>query len=235
MLVQYGKRRMLCDNLQNRMGDYQAMLEWLADWALNSGITKKDYWSVIMSNTTIDYNKNARQWYYQVCSQLGYLQTPPGNSSIRSQVLSLDFWARWCNRIYGDNLYPNTRHFNVRYGATHLAGSRIIFTNGHEDPWKWASVLHTRNRMMHPIEIVCDDCAHCVDLKSPAKENPEALTKAQKQIARIMNFWIKHERKHRQLGTPLEDVIAAEAEEQFEFETSEWDYEFEKELDLHFP
>lgn len=46
----------------------------------------------------------------------------------------------------------------------------IVFTNGVEDPWKWASLLENKNKMI-AIEIDCTNCAHCVDLYTPKESD----------------------------------------------------------------
>ena len=52
----------------------------------------------------------------------------------------------------------------MRYGGKTPAVTNVIYTNGEEDPWKWASILKTTNPDITPIEIKCNDCAHCIDL-----------------------------------------------------------------------
>ena len=88
----------------------------------------------------------------------------------------------------------------MRYGGKYPQVDRVIYTNGEEDPWKWASVLpgdKTRGREVYPIEIQCTNCAHCVDLKAPSEdpENPDdpALTAAREQIIEIIGGWIQAE------------------------------------------
>ena len=46
-----------------------------------------------------------------------------------------------------------------------MKGSRIIFSNAREDPWKHASILTTQNHEIEIVDIDCEDCGHCVDLK----------------------------------------------------------------------
>jgi len=75
-------------------------------------------------------------------------------------------------------MQPKTEHWNMRYGGKTPAVSNVIYTNGEEDPWKWASILTTKNPDITPIEIKCDDCAHCVDLHADSDADPQALIDA---------------------------------------------------------
>jgi hypothetical protein len=143
--VQYGHRAMLCDKLIElyQLGDPVELLKQYAIWAPANRASIDNYASKYLRNTTIDHDKNGRQWTYQYCSELAYFQTPPEDKtrSLRSDTLGLSFWKEYCHRIFDLALDPDTRHYNNIYGGTHPQASRIIFTNGVEDPWKRASIL----------------------------------------------------------------------------------------------
>ena len=118
---------------------------------------------------------------------------------MRGLNMTVEFWNRFCTNVFGIDIFPNTRHYNLRYGAKNLAATKIIFTNGSEDPWKHASVLKTKNKDLIPIEIECDTCAHCVDLHGDYDTDPEILTESRKKIKAIFAKWIKEELKAEQL------------------------------------
>jgi len=69
---------------------------------------------------------------------------------------------------------PATESWNMRYGGKTPSVSNVIFTNGEEDPWKWASILpgQTTNKDILPIEIKCADCGHCIDLHADLPDDP---------------------------------------------------------------
>lgn len=54
---------------------------------------------------------------------------------------------------------------NLLMGKTNMRVDNIIFTNGGEDPWKWASIVKDLPPMK-AFEIDCVDCGHCIDLGS---------------------------------------------------------------------
>ncbi len=41
------------------------------------------------------------------------------------------------------------------------------------DPWKWASLQGSNKNIKSVVVVNCDDCAHCVDLKAPNKNDPK--------------------------------------------------------------
>lgn len=56
-------------------------------------------------------------------------------------------------------------------------GTNIIFFNADEDPWKFASEMEA-NEGNVVISIVCDNCAHCIDLQTPSDDDPSTLIEA---------------------------------------------------------
>lgn len=48
--------------------------------------------------------------------------------------------------------------------------------NGDEDPWKWASVLQSREGIISRLAD-CDDCAHVPELYTPRVSDPLELKK----------------------------------------------------------
>lgn len=129
---------------------------------------------------------------------------------MRGLNMTVDFWGRFCKNVFGLAIFPDTYHYNLRYGAKNLAASKIIFTNGSEDPWKHASITETKNPNLIAIEIVCDDCAHCVDLHADSKSDPKALTDARNKIRAIFKDWIKEESRAEELYPSKEEATLRE-------------------------
>ena len=159
--VQYGQRTELCERVLDLGDDYVAINAMIYDWQVGKMMGRDDYWSVSLQNTTIDFSKNGRQWTYQYCSELGYLQTPSETyPPLKNKGLDLDFWHSYCSRIYEQDTWPETKLWNARYGGANPAVSKVIYMNGDEDPWKPTSILETKNPFIHAFPNVCDDCAH---------------------------------------------------------------------------
>lgn len=190
--VQGGTRKQFCDTLIKVEKDDEALLEFFAKAALGDGFSLTDYDHNVLANTTIDFNANGRQWVYQTCTHLGYFQTPGETGHPLRGDISIDFWDQYCEDIYGAPLSPDDSMWNMRYGGKNLATSQTIFTNGVEDPWKHASITTSREGIT-AIEIDCENCAHCVDLRGNTPSDSDALKEARSTIATIMEQWIEAE------------------------------------------
>jgi hypothetical protein len=60
---------------------------------------------------------------------------------MRSTKVNLKYYNDKCKAIFGDEYLPNVPETNLLMGATTMSVTNIVFTNGGEDPWKWASIL----------------------------------------------------------------------------------------------
>ena len=190
--VQYGARVGLCDGLA-KSTDSMTQISFLVDFAATMNpLSINDYWSNILGDTTVDKTKSGRQWNYQVCTQLGWFQTPPAQDSIRSSKLSIDFWKSYCSRIYKADLWPDTENYDVMHGGVNLVATNIVYANGSEDPWQWATHRQEADAALnaYSIMIECDSCAHCVDLGRVSDKNPQNLRDAQAKILAHLQEWI---------------------------------------------
>jgi len=51
--------------------------------------------------------------------------------------------------------------------------TNTFFTNGVEDPWKWATVrFDTLQNNLVARTSDCDDCGHCVEMYTPTESDP---------------------------------------------------------------
>ena len=94
--------------------------------------------------------------------------------------MTVDHWDAYCESVFETSIKPKTDHWNIRFGAKHPQTSKIIYTNGSEDPWRGASILPGENDSpdITLIDIDCPGCAHCVDLRAPSDSDAETLTAA---------------------------------------------------------
>ena len=84
--IQYGKRTDFCAQLSEVGGSLEEIITWLNEFSTKLGIALSEYTASYLQNTTIDFDKNGRQWTYQICSNLGYFQTP--SQSVRFKFSS---------------------------------------------------------------------------------------------------------------------------------------------------
>ena len=194
--VQYGQRTELCEKVLKLGDQYAKINEMIYDWQVGKTMGRDDYWSVSLQKETIDFDSSGRQWTYQYCSELGYLQTPAETTPpLKNMVLDLNFWHEYCSRIFGRDTYPSTKQWNIRYGGGNPAVSKVIYMNGDEDPWKPTSILETKNPFIHVFPNICDDCAHCVDLRTPAVTTNPEIKKNRSKAEKIVKRWLKLEKK----------------------------------------
>lgn len=107
---------------------------------------------------------------------------------MRSVLLDDSFWSDFCNSVfpYFDLLTPE-----IPRTLSYL-GSRIIYTNGVEDPWQWASYQGSSlpNQQLYALLIDCPDCSHCVDLTTPTSSDPQQLLDARQFILTTIQSWL---------------------------------------------
>lgn len=189
--VQYGARTEMCAVLEQ--GSYADVWTQFNITAAYVGKTDVDSYHIeALKNTTVDYSKNMRQWTYQTCTEVAYFQTAYTPSSMRPKIIDLDYYRETCHKAFGDNIWPNVNHTNLLLGETHLARTNIFFTNGVEDPWKWAGAMAVPEHSGMEAQVVdCDDCAHCVELYTPKDSDAPTLKAARQRIevwlANILN------------------------------------------------
>lgn len=150
--------------------------------------TKPNSFEEMVKNTTIDFNKMWRQWYYQVCTEVGYFQTKDTRFNMRSKIFTLQSDREQCERVYGKGIIPKTEETNVLFGSVNLKGSNIFFTNGVEDGWRWAGLQEVKAGSPMISEVIdCPDCAHCVELYTEKDSDAQVLKETRQRIRKFFN------------------------------------------------
>jgi hypothetical protein len=157
-----------------------------------------------LTNTTLDINKNMRQWTWQYCTEFGWFQEPNPVYSTRSEALSHTYWIEMCQRAFGTQIpLPAINKTNDYFGGLEITGDNIVFMTASEDPWQYAGMTKIHNpdtqKDMRAIHITCPDCSHCVDLHSPSKTEQPALTKARTEAQMIIKNWLQEARQEAQM------------------------------------
>ncbi|KAI7728815.1 hypothetical protein M8C21_022637 [Ambrosia artemisiifolia] len=106
-----------------------------------------------------------------------------------------------CKNVFGEGVYPVVDSTNLYYGGTDIAGSKIVFTNGSQDPWRHASKQVSSPDM--PAYIVnCKNCGHGTDLRgcpqsplvpegsSKNCSSPENVNKVRQQMTEQIDLWL---------------------------------------------
>ncbi|CAH1413645.1 unnamed protein product [Lactuca virosa] len=142
-----------------------------------------------------------RLWWFQVCSEVAFFQVAPLNDSIRSSKIDLRYHLDLCKNVFGEGVYPEVDSTNLYYGGTNIAGSKIVFTNGSQDPWRHASKQISSPNMPAYI-VTCHNCGHGSDLRgcpqsplvlegnSKNCSSPEAVNKVREQMIEYIDLWL---------------------------------------------
>ncbi|CAJ1942415.1 unnamed protein product [Sphenostylis stenocarpa] len=106
-----------------------------------------------------------------------------------------------CENVFGKGTFPDVDATNLYYGGTKIAGSKIIFTNGSQDPWRHAS-KQTSSPAMPSYVVTCYNCGHCSDYRGCPQSpfaiegneknctSPDAVHKVRLKISDHMDLWL---------------------------------------------
>lgn len=205
---QYGNPEVLCSPLleakKSEENLVDAYAKYVKEYYLGTfGASIQTYNQDYLKNTSLGEEGGDRLWWFQVCTEVAYFQVAPENDSIRSTRLDTRYHLDLCKNVFGEGIYPEVDMTNLYYGGTRIAGSKIIFTNGSQDPWRHASKQTSSPERDIPSYVIkCDNCGHGTDLRgcpqSPLRiegdaENctsPEAVKKVRQQIIEHIDLWL---------------------------------------------
>ncbi|RZC44744.1 hypothetical protein C5167_037686 [Papaver somniferum] len=198
---QYGNPDILCTPMVEAKKNGKNLLEtyasYVKDYYLGTlGVGVQTYDQQYLKRTALSENSGDRLWWFQVCTEVAYFQVAPLNDSIRSSkvntrhVNSLESsrsqlirhtvqyclsWMRHTSEknVFGEGIYPDVDATNIYYGGTKLAGSKIVFTNGSQDPWR-----HASKQTSSPDS----DATNC--------SSPDAVQKVRQQVIERIDLWL---------------------------------------------
>ena len=180
--VQYGSRTEMCEAL-GKAAYQDVFLQFNTTRDYFGEMDAEGYYADSLKNSTIDFSKSSRQWTYQTCTEVAYFQTSYEGVSMRADAINITYYHDLCEEVFGKGIWPNVHHTNLLLGETHLARTNIFFTNGVEDPWKWAGAMSVPEGSGMEAQVVdCEDCAHCVELYTPTDDDADTLKAARKRI-----------------------------------------------------
>jgi hypothetical protein len=84
-----------------------------------------------------------RSWYWQVCTEWGYIQTgntPPEIQPLISRAVDLEYGTYFCRSAFNITNPPNVTEVN-KYGGFDIEYERLAIIGGNADPWKQATPL----------------------------------------------------------------------------------------------
>ncbi|XP_026393681.1 probable serine protease EDA2 [Papaver somniferum] len=203
---QYGNPDILCSPMVEAKKTGKNLLDtyasYVKDYYLGTlGVGVQTYDQQYLKRTALSENSGDRLWWFQVCTEVAYFQVAPLNDSIRSSKVNTRYHLDLCRNVFGEGIYPDVDATNIYYGGTKLAGSKIVFTNGSQDPWRHAS-KQTSSPDMPSYVISCHNCGHGTDLRgcpqSPLRlegdatncSSPDAVQKVRQQVIERIDLWL---------------------------------------------
>lgn len=124
--VQYGGRKSFCDSLKNKtLEENLAIILKKAQ-----AVSPKEYGAAYLSNPYRGETKVARAWYYQCCTEFSWFQTPSHKHIMRSKLLTLDFYRKWCSDVFGNDLWPSINRTNSEFGSLKFHTTNLFMANG---------------------------------------------------------------------------------------------------------
>jgi pimeloyl-ACP methyl ester carboxylesterase len=143
-----------------------------------------------------------RPWFWQSCTEYGYWQNawPDPAVATRSQRINAAYHDEACRRMFGPGMQPvDASLLNRSFYEPLLtpAASRVLFTNGSQDPWMVLSLYPSspdsaRNAALEYVLI--DGAAHCDDLNTQADDDSAALRGARAKFLELARGWLAAER-----------------------------------------
>ncbi|KAI5684114.1 hypothetical protein M9H77_05342 [Catharanthus roseus] len=203
---QYGNPDILCGPVTKakKAGEdlVEAYAKYVKEYYVNSfGAGVETYDQNHLKNTSLDGDTADRLWWFQVCTEVAYFQVAPSNDSVRSSKVDTRYHLDLCKNVFGKGVYPDVDATNIYYGGTNIAGSKIVFTNGSQDPWRHAS-KQTSSPEMPSYIISCHNCGHGTDLRGCPQSplvlegnarncaSPNAVQKVRQQIIESIDSWL---------------------------------------------
>lgn len=203
---QYGNPDKLCSPLVEAKKSSQDLVDayasYVKDYYLgNFGVSVKTYNQEHLRSTASGEGSSDRLWWFQVCSEVAYFQVAPEKDSIRSSKVDTKYHLDLCKNVFGDGVYPEVEATNLYYGGTKIAGSKIVFANGSQDPWRHASKQISSPGMPSYL-ISCHNCGHGTDMRgcpqSPLSlegddkqcSSPDAVNKVRQHITEHIDLWL---------------------------------------------
>jgi pimeloyl-ACP methyl ester carboxylesterase len=149
------------------------------------------------STDPADYSVfGARQWSYQSCTEFGFWQTAYHDpaQSVRSSVLDLDFYARQCAKYFNVRTAVDTDPYDKKYYQPLLDPSttRILFTNGTQDPWSELSITQEAGNATNPnlSYFMIEGGSHCSDLTPTQFGESSSLSQARAAFRTLLSSWL---------------------------------------------
>lgn len=195
--VQYGTPDELCTPLEAASEPVATYASYLKSFLKARGQTAAEFSPQIAMNQGAQQSDGMRQWYYQSCTEYGYWQDAHRDpmQSTRSPRIDLDYDRDYCRRLFGITELADESRINTRYYQPLLdpGTTRIVYTNGTNDPWLELSINSLRKNDVNPNtpSVLIRGKAHCSDLRAKSEKDPQSLVDARELFLSLARSWVK--------------------------------------------
>ncbi len=190
--VQYGRDKVFCSALISSTDLIAGYAQGGLSVLNSMGTTPFEISLAVAEREVVTADDNMRQWMWQSCSEFGWFQVAnEGTETSRSSKIDLPYHDEVCNRLYKtpmgiDGALNEKWYFPLWNPET----SRIIWTNGANDPWLTLSVTADgRASRPHYDIFMMEGAAHCNDLRLAT--NLPSVIAAHAQMEAIFAEWLK--------------------------------------------
>ncbi|KAM9663670.1 thymus-specific serine protease-like [Trichechus inunguis] len=148
-----------------------------------------------LSNSSLDnlHIKYERQWFYQCCTEFGFFKTTDSKNQLFSGT-PLRYFLQICSDVFGpefsrDLVARGVKTTNKYYGGFNVNGSKIIFSNGSNDPWHRLGITKDISEDLPAVFIKGE--GHCADVLEQNDTDSAELIQAREKIFQILQEWLK--------------------------------------------
>ncbi|KAM9663671.1 thymus-specific serine protease-like [Trichechus inunguis] len=148
-----------------------------------------------LSNSSLGYLriKYERQWLYQCCTEFGFFMTTDSKNQPFSGT-PLRYFLQLCSDVFGpefsrDLVARGVKTSNRYYGGFNVNGSKIIFSNGSNDPWHRLGITKDISKDLPAVFIKGE--GHCADVLEQNDTDSAELIQAREKIFQILQKWLK--------------------------------------------
>lgn len=188
--VQYGRDKVFCNALAANSDLVQGYATGGLAVLQAMGSTPFDISLAVAEREQVTADDNMRQWMWQSCREFGWFQVAnTGKSTSRSSQIDLQYHNEVCMRLYGKPMGKdgalNKKWYYPLFAAD---ASRIIFTNGSNDPWLTLSVVEGGAQRNPDFDLfMMEGAAHCNDLRVGGLAS---VSSAQRDMDQIIAKWV---------------------------------------------
>lgn len=191
--VQYGRDKVFCNALTSSEDLVSGYAKGGLSVLTSMGTTPFEISLAVAQREEVTSDDNMRQWMWQSCREFGWFQVAngTGTETSRSSRIDLAYHDEVCNRLYKSPMGTDGALNDEWYlPLFNPETSRIIFTNGSNDPWLRLSVVEGGELSNASFDLfMMEGAAHCNDLRL-ATNLPSVLA-AHASMERIISNWLK--------------------------------------------